>query len=880
MTQRKILLIDGSSLAYRAFFSILDIERFKNKAGLHTNALFSFNRMLDGVLDQFKPSHVLVAFDKSGHTFRTEQYPEYKAGRQKTPGEFREQLPYFRVLLDAYGIKYYELLHYEADDILGTLAKAADPDDQVMIVSGDKDLTQLASDQVTVYITKKGVSELEPYTPSSIWDKYQLTPQQIIDLKGLMGDSSDNYPGIERVGEKTALKLLHQFGTVEGLYQGLDQLKPSKMKENIIRDEANARLSKSLARIVQDAPLEITLDDCQLGQRDLAQLSEFYVQMDFRSFLAQLHQGAEVVASQETARYPVTWLESIEDDHVKAAGAFYLETLSENYHFAPVLAVAWTQGEKTYATSGQVAFASSAFRKWLEDGSLPKISADLKRDSILLDHQGLTLAGVTFDVGLAAYLVDVEKIKDLTSLATYLDLGIQVQLDEVVYGKGAKQALPENERLAQHLADKVSLLDQAVAPLTQQLDNLGMTQLYQDMEFPLAQVLTDMEKRGVAVDVATLDQMNDLLLARLEELEAEIQTLAGQAFNPNSPKQFGEILFERLGLPVIKKTKTGYSTAADVLEKLKDAHPIVAALLTYRQLAKLQGTYLAGLPKFIQADGKIHTRFVQTLTQTGRLSSADPNLQNIPIRMEEGRKIRQAFVPSEPGWQLFGADYSQIELRVLAHISGDPHMKQAFLEGQDIHAATSRRVFGLSDDAVVDSDMRRQAKAVNFGIVYGISDYGLSQNLDMSRKEAKAFIDRYLAEYPGISTFMQEIVAQAKKDGYVSTLWGRRRALPDIYSSNFNLRSFAERTAMNTPIQGTAADIIKVAMVALDQAIRQSGLQARLLLQVHDELILEAPQDEIAILEELVPEVMEGAVSLSVPLKVEAASGSNWYQLK
>ena len=827
MTQRKILLIDGSSLAYRAFFSILDIERFKNKAGLHTNALFSFNRMLDGVLDQFKPTHVLVAFDKSGHTFRTEQYPEYKAGRQKTPGEFREQLPYFRVLLDAYSIKHYELLDYEADDILGTLAKAADPDDQVMIVSGDKDLTQLASDQVTVYITKKGVSELEPYTPASIWDKYQLTPEQIIDLKGLMGDSSDNYPGIERVGEKTALKLLHQFGTVEGLYQGLDQLKPSKMKENIIRDEANARLSKSLARIVQDAPLEITLDDCQLGQRDLAQLSEFYVQMDFRSFLAQLHQGTEVVASQETSSYPVTWLETIEEDHLKVAGAFYLETLSENYHFATVLAVAWTQGDQAYATSGQVAFASSAFRKWLEDASLPKISADLKRDSILLDHQGLTLAGVTFDVGLAAYLVDVEKIKDLASLATYLDLGIQVQLDEVVYGKGVKQALPENERLAQHLADKVSLLDQAVAPLTQQLDDLGMTQLYQDMEFPLAQVLTDMEKRGVAVDVATLDQMNDLLLARLEELEAEIQALAGQAFNPNSPKQLGEILFERLGLPV-----------------------------------------------------KIHTRFVQTLTQTGRLSSADPNLQNIPIRMEEGRKIRQAFVPSEPGWQLFGADYSQIELRVLAHISGDPHMKQAFLEGQDIHAATARRVFGLSDDAVVDSDMRRQAKAVNFGIVYGISDYGLSQNLDMPRKEAKAFIDRYLAEYPGISTFMQEIVAQAKKDGYVSTLWGRRRALPDIYSSNFNLRSFAERTAMNTPIQGTAADIIKVAMVALDQAIRQRGLQARLLLQVHDELILEAPQEEITILEDLVPEVMEGAVSLSVPLKVEAASGNNWYQLK
>ena len=877
MTQRKILLIDGSSLAYRAFFSIMDIERFKNKAGLHTNALFSFNRMLDGVLDQFKPTHVLVAFDKSGHTFRTEQYPEYKAGRQKTPGEFREQLPYFRVLLDAYGIKHYELLDYEADDILGTLAKAADPDDQVMIVSGDKDLTQLASDQVTVYITKKGVSELEPYTPASIWDKYQLTPEQIIDLKGLMGDSSDNYPGIERVGEKTALKLLHQFGTVEGLYQGLDQLKPSKMKENIIRDEANARLSKSLARIVQDAPLEITLDDCQLGQRDLAQLSEFYVQMDFRSFLAQLHQGTEVVASQGTSSYPVTWLEAIEEDHVKAAGAFYLETLSENYHFAPVLAVAWTQGDQAYATSGQVAFASPAFRKWLEDGSVPKISADLKRDSILLDHQGLTLAGVTFDVGLAAYLVDVEKIKDLTSLATYLDLGIQVQLDEVVYGKGAKQALPDNERLAQHLADKVSLLDQAVAPLTQQLDDLGMTQLYQDMEFPLAQVLTDMEKRGVAVDVDTLDQMNDLLLARLEELEAEIQTLAGQAFNPNSPKQLGEILFERLGLPVIKKTKTGYSTAADVLEKLKDAHPIVAALLTYRQLAKLQGTYLAGLPKFIQADGKIHTRFVQTLTQTGRLSSADPNLQNIPIRTPQGSQIRKAFVPRNADYTLLSADYSQIELRVIAALSEEDHMIEAFLQGQDIHRSTAAKVFGVPLEAVT-KEQRSHAKTVNFGIIYGVSAIGLSQQTSLSRSQSKELIDTYYQTYPKLKGYIEKQIAFAREHGYVETILGRRRYLPDIHSRNQVVRGAAERNAVNAPIQGSAADIIKVAMVRIAQRLEKEKMATRMLLQVHDELLFDVPKAELEVVTPLIREEMQNACQLAVPLIVEIGTGSNWLE--
>ncbi|MDT2769064.1 DNA polymerase I [Globicatella sulfidifaciens] len=885
MAQRKIVLIDGSSLAFRAFYSILDLERFKNRSGLHTNALYSFNRMLDNVLQQFEPTHVLVAFDKSERTFRTEKYAEYKGGRQKTPSEFKEQMPYFRVLLDAYGIKHYDVLGYEADDIIGTLSNQADEDDQVVVISGDKDLIQLASENTTVYVTRRGVSDLEPYTPAVIREKYDITPEQIIDMKGLMGDSSDNYPGITRIGEKTALKLLHQFGTVEAMYERLDELKPSKMKENIINDEANARMSKDLARILLEAPIDISVDDITMNEKNIDDLTEFYRQMEFNSFLSAL--GSEKVVNDASevmeSDYEVIYLEAIKEEHLPDQTAIHFETIEENYHFADVIKVTWSDlvSHQVFVTEAKTAFDSPLFKEWLAKKLTEKISYDTKKDMVIAARFGASLQHVTFDVSIATYLAEQSQDQRIEAIQSFLALPVTVQPDESIYGKGAKLAVPEDAEIVnQHVANKVEAYEQVKAPLLAKLEAVAAIELFLTMELPLAVVLAKMEIEGVKVDAAALDEMNTLILERLADMEKEIHELAGHEFNINSPKQLGEILFDELGLPVIKKTKTGYSTAADVLEKLKYHHPIVEKILDYRQIAKLQGTYLAGLPRFIKEDGKIHTRFVQTLTQTGRLSSTDPNLQNIPIRLEEGRKIRKAFVPSHEGWQLFGADYSQIELRVLAHISEDEHMRQAFIDDEDIHSATARRVFGLPEDEPITSNHRRQAKAVNFGIVYGISDYGLSQNLNITRKEAKTFIDTYFDKYPGVAEYMKKIVKQAKEDGYVTTLFNRRRYLPDIHSSNFNIRSFAERTAMNSPIQGSAADIIKIAMIRLDEAITKENLQAKLLLQVHDELILEAPAEEMERLAELVPEVMEGAVELAVPLKVEANQGENWYELK
>lgn len=888
MAQKKIVLIDGSSLAFRAFFSILDLERFKNNSGLHTNALYSFHRMIDNILQEFEPTHILVAFDKSERTFRTEKYAEYKGGRQKTPSEFKEQMPYLRVFLEAYGIRHYEVLGYEADDIIGTLAHQAEPDDQVVVISGDKDLIQLASPNTTVYITRKGVSDLEPYTPESIREKYGLKPHQIIDLKGLMGDSSDNYPGITRIGEKTALKLLHQFESVEGMYDRIDEIKASKMKDNIVADEVNARMSKDLARILVDAPIAISLEDIGRQPLQVETLTDYYQQMNFNSFMDNLRQtlGQEIgenLALKEDKKIDWIKVDQIEPKMLPHQASIYFEILDPNYHEAEIVLVAWHDHEQdqVYLADPDLVFKDSHFIHWLSSDQSNFVCFDSKKDQVLAQIRQAEINNIEDDVAIAAYLIEAGQEPSLQQLAKrYPQVG-QLSEDEDIYGKGVKRGLPDNHDLFfRHVAQKTRMLVDLRDYLLMDLEGIQGTQLYREMELPLAKVLAKMEIRGIKTDAHELSTMNELLLTRLESLEQEIQELAGTPFNVNSTKQLGTILFENLGLPVVKKTKTGYSTAADVLEKLANEHPIVNKLLDYRQIAKLQGTYLAGLPKYIKEDGRIHTRFVQTLTQTGRLSSTDPNLQNIPIRLEEGRKVRQAFVASQEDWILFGADYSQIELRVLAHIAQDQHMKEAFLSGEDIHASTARRVLGIPDDQEVDANDRRKAKAVNFGIVYGISDYGLSQNLNISRKEAKLFIDRYFEKYPGVAAYMENIVKQAKQDGYVSTLFNRRRYLPDIYNSSFNIRSFAERTAMNSPIQGSAADILKVAMINLDQEISEKGLASRILLQVHDELILEGPKEELPILQELVPKIMENAVELSVPLKVDANWGENWYQLK
>lgn len=882
------MLIDGSSLAFRAFYSILDIDRFKNKSGLHTNALFSFHRMLDNVMAEFQPTHVLVAFDKSEKTFRTEKYGDYKGGRQKTPSEFKEQMPYIRVLLDAYGLKHYDVLRYEADDIIGTLSHQADPEDEVIVISGDKDLIQLATDNVTVYITRKGVSQLEAYTPEVIMDTYGVTAKQFIELKGLMGDSSDNYPGVTRVGEKTAIKLIKEFNSIEELYQRLDELKPSKMKENIINDKEQAFLSRELAEILLEAPIEVGIEDLEYQGKNIEDLVEFYRQMEFNSFLSELQATTDVdlqavTDTQVHIEYEVKYVDQIEEDMLLEQAALYIETIGDNYHFDEILQIAWYHqvDNVVYVAQQDVALQSGVFKSWLEDESKGKILFDSKRDQVLLSRYGIQLKGIIFDALIATYLVETTQVNEISDIVRMHELPVLVQSDEMVYGKGAKRKVPEDSKvISDHIASKAIALDMMVEPLEGQLNELEMHELYVDIELPVARVLARMEIQGIKVDGETLEEKNKELLGRLVEMEARIHELAGEEFNVNSPKQLGEILFDKLELPVIKKTKTGYSTAADVLDKLVDKHPIIQEILDYRQISKIQGTYLAGLPAYIKEDGKIHTKFVQTLTQTGRLSSNDPNLQNIPIRLEEGRKIRQAFVPSEEGWQLFGADYSQIELRVLAHMSKEENMTRDFIQGEDIHSATARRVFKLAEDLEVNSDYRRQAKAVNFGIVYGISDYGLSQNLNISRPEAKEFINRYFEMYPAVNQYMKEIVEKAREDGYVSTLFHRRRYLSDITASNFNIRSFAERTAINSPIQGTAADILKIAMIRLQEAIDQEGLQARILLQVHDELILEAPSEEMERLSDLVPEIMENAVSLDVPLEVDFNQGSNWYELK
>ncbi|SFH71170.1 DNA polymerase I [Pisciglobus halotolerans] len=883
--KNKLLLIDGSSVAFRAFFALHNqLESFKNRNGLHTNALYGFHNMIEKILKEENPTHALVAFDAGKTTFRTEFYPEYKAGRAKTPREFTEQMPYLRELLKGFGIYYYELENYEADDIIGTLSAQADEKAfDVVVVSGDRDLTQLAKDNVKVDITVKGVSETKTYTVESIKEEYGIAPLQIIDMKGLAGDKSDNIPGVTKIGEKTALTLLQEYGTVEGLYEHIDDMKKSKRKENLINEKETALLSKKLATIIKDAPLAITLNDLVYNGPDTKKLIDFYKEMDFKSHLNRLD-TSELEETLEANRSDIQFqkVTILTDEMFKDNQSIYVEMLTDNYHTAQVVGISWGNEEKIYACEPEVAFHSDIFKKWAEDGHSKKKTFDSKRTYVALKHHGIELKGVVADLSLEAYLLDVkDNSSDLAAIAEEYDY-FDVATDESVYGKGAKRKVPEDkEQLYAHLARKIKAIAILCDQLMEKLEENQQTELFTDIELPLANVLADMEMAGITVNSKRLEEMKGEFAEKLQELEQKIYAEAGETFNINSPKQLGVILFEKMGYPVIKKTKTGYSTAVDVLEQLQDQAPIVAYILQYRQIAKIQSTYIEGLLKVIdKKTGKVHTRFSQTTARTGRLSSVDPNLQNIPIRLEEGRKIRQAFVPREENWRIFASDYSQIELRVLAHVSDDQHLKEAFIEGQDIHASTAMRVFGLEKAEDVTPNIRRQAKAVNFGIVYGISDYGLSQNLGISRKEAQQFIDTYFEKYPGVKQYMEDVVREAKDKGYVETLFHRRRYLSDINSRNYNLRSFAERTAINTPIQGSAADIIKVAMIQMEKALKASDLRATMLLQVHDELIFEAPEEEIETLEKLVTDVMEHAVALSVPLLVESDNGKSWYDAK
>lgn len=876
MTKQKLLLLDGNSLAYRAFFAL---PLLTNDSGIHTNATYGFTTMLQKIIGEENPTQMLVAFDAGKTTFRHESFGEYKGGRQKTPPELSEQFPYIRKLIDAYKIKRYELEMYEADDIIGTLAKqAAGQGIEVIVVSGDKDLTQLATEDVTVYITRKGITDIEKYTPAHIEEKYGLTPEQIIDMKGLMGDQSDNIPGVPGVGEKTAIKLLKEHGTIEKLYEAMDSLKASKMKEKLVDNEELAYLSKKLATIHTDAPLTITLDDLAYTGPDEEALLDVWQELGFKSLIDK--SDFEAVETEQ-AELVFENVQHITANMLKDTMAIHLELENEHYHSCNALGLALTDGERTVYTAIDHVADNAELKAWLQDETKKKYVADSKATQAMFHRLGIELKGAEFDLLLASYIVKPSiSGDDVATLAK--EFGYRdVQANETVYGKGAKWIVPGADHVAEHVSRKAVAVWKLQPVLEKTLKENEQFELYKELELPLAHILGKMESEGITVNIDTLRQMGDELKAKLEVMEATIYELAGEKFNINSPKQLGVILFDKLGLPVIKKTKTGYSTAADVLEKLQSEHDIVKHILEYRTLAKLKSTYIEGLIKEVhEADSKVHTRFQQALTSTGRLSSTNPNLQNIPIRLEEGRKIRKAFVPSKKDWILFAADYSQIELRVLAHMCGDDALVEAFQQGMDIHTRTAMDVFNLENPDDVTSLMRRTAKAVNFGIVYGISDYGLSQSLDITRKEAGIFIENYLQSFPGVKNYMDTSIEEAKKAGFVTTILNRRRYLPDITSSNFNLRSFAERTAMNTPIQGSAADIIKKAMIDMNARLEQEGLQTKLLLQVHDELIFEAPKEEVEILERIVPEVMENAIKLSVPLKVEFSYGPTWYDAK
>ncbi|KAF0824421.1 DNA polymerase I [Cytobacillus firmus] len=877
MDKKKLVLIDGNSIAYRAFFAL---PLLNNDKGIHTNAVYGFTMMLQRILEDEKPTHLLVAFDAGKTTFRHKTFSEYKGGRQKTPPELSEQFPYIRELLDAYGISRYELENYEADDIIGTLSLHAEKDGyEVKVISGDKDLTQLSSDAVTVSITRKGITDIEEYTPAHIQEKYGITPDRIIDMKGLMGDSSDNIPGVPGVGEKTALKLLKEFGTLEELLDSADKVSGKKLKEKLEEFKDQALMSKELATITREAPVEIKIEDIEYEGFEKEKVISIFKELGFNSLLEKI--GGDTEAIEEVLdEIEFSIADEIKEDMFSDENAFYVELLEDNYHYADIIGFSIANDKGNFFFSKDTALESDVFKRWAEDETKKKTVYDAKRSEVSLRHHGIHLKGANFDLYIASYIINPSQtIEDIASIAKNHGYHA-IQSDEAFYGKGAKRRIPEETELAGHLARKAAALMTLREKLDSDLKENQQSELFYDLEMPLSLILADMESTGIKVDLERLRTMGQDLLSKLDEIEKRIHELAGEAFNINSPKQLGVILFEKLGLPVIKKTKTGYSTSADVLEKLENDHEIIRNILHYRQLGKLQSTYIEGLLKVVNKEtGKVHTRFNQALTQTGRLSSTDPNLQNIPIRLEEGRKIRQAFVPSEPGWAIFAADYSQIELRVLAHIADDEKLIEAFIEDMDIHTKTAMEVFHVNANEVT-SNMRRHAKAVNFGIVYGISDYGLSQSLGITRKEAGKFIDRYLESYPGVKQYMDDIIHEAKQKGYVSTLLHRRRYLPEITSRNFNLRSFAERTAMNTPIQGSAADIIKKAMIDMADRLRKEELKARLLLSVHDELIFEAPEDEIKILKKIVPDVMENAVELKVPLKVDYSYGPTWFDAK
>lgn len=858
----KIILVDGNNLLFRSYYATAYNGNFmKNSKDFPTNALFGFTNMINKIILEEKPIYMIVAFDK-GKTFRHEKYDTYKAGRIETPDELKKQFPIAKELLTKMGIKYYEIDNYEADDIIGTFAEYCNKDSNYVgtIISSDKDLLQLISSNVDIKLLKS--KDFIRYNEQSFKETYGIEPINIIDLKALMGDASDNIPGVKGIGEKTALKLLQEYKTLNGIYENIESIKGS-VKQKLIDDKEKAYMSYDLATIVKNVPVEIDINDIKYLGPNHKELNELYEELEFYSFLKK--EKTENIKPLE-----IKILNSLDNIKITKDTAIYLEILGTNYHTSKILGMAFYNDEVSF-------YVPFELLKTKPDilNNFNKYTYDLKKTYVALKWQNIELNNCVFDTMVAAYLLDYNVKDDIAYLASSFDHDIPFY--ENTYGK-TKLKEPNVDIIAYNAILKAKFIYESYNLFKEKIQQENMNELYNNIELPLSYVLGDMEYNGIYLDKDTLKEMGEEIKIKIELVSKNIFNQAGCEFNISSPSQLGDILFEKLELPHGKKGKTGYSTAIDVLNKLKGKHPIIDDIIEYRMLTKLYTTYIEGLLNARLEDGKIHTIYTQTLTRTGRLSSIEPNLQNIPIRYDYGRLIRKAFVPSNDSIILSG-DYSQIELRILAHIADVEALKEAFKEGQDVHSKTASDIFGVKIDEVT-KDMRRIAKAVNFGIIYGISSYGLSENLGISVPEAKQFIEHYLKTYPGIKEYMDKTIEKAHKDLYVTTLLNRKRHIAELKNSNYMIKQQGERMALNTPIQGTSADIIKKAMVEIHRELKKRNLKTKMVIQVHDELVFDTPKEEQEQIITLITDIMENTFKLNVPLKVDIEYGDNWYQAK
>lgn len=883
MGREKIVLIDGHSILNRAFYGIPDLT---NSEGLHTNAVYGFLNIMFKILDEEKADYLAVAFDLKAPTFRHKMYEAYKGTRKPMPEELHQQVPVMKEMLTAMGVPLMMLEGYEADDLLGTVSRAMEEKGlTVSIISGDRDLLQLASENTCVRIpkTKRTGTEIEDYHTQEVIDKYQVTPVQIIDLKALMGDASDNIPGIPGVGEKTAAKIVAEYGSIENAYAHVEEIKPNKARESLRDHYDLAQMSKKLAAINRYSPFELELESARIGNLYTPQALELCKRLEFKNMLSRFACSSGEPAAVESFRV-ITELGEADTFFQQAENAEAVGIqVDEAEGCMRGIAVAWGEDETAYLpVQGFVtqAYLNGKLRELMQKVPV-SCFLNLKQQLSYMETEEKDVPGgaeMPFDGVIGAYLVN-----PLKNDYTYDDIareftGKNYPAREELLGKKTVSAAGQEEAAQRLACYQARTALETRTPILEKLRETGMEKLFREVEMPLVFTLHDMEKEGILVKAEELKEYGEKLGEQILRLEQEIYELAGETFNINSPKQLGILLFEKLKMPYGKKTKTGYSTAAEVLEKLAPEYPLVEKILEYRQLAKLKSTYADGLAVFIGPDGRIHSKFNQTITATGRISSTDPNLQNIPVRTELGRQLRKVFIPRE-GSVFLDADYSQIELRVLAHVSGDQQLIRAYREAQDIHAITASQVFHVPLDEVTPLE-RRNAKAVNFGIVYGISSFGLSQDLSITRKEAQEYIEQYFQTYPGIKNFLDGAVHDAKEKGYAVTLFGRRRPVPELKSSNFMQRSFGERVAMNSPIQGTAADIIKIAMVRVSRRLKAEGLESKLVLQVHDELLIETKESEVEQVKEILKEEMMGAAGLAVPLEIDMHTGASWYDAK